>query len=143
MTLETLLHRISEFGISNRIVNWSGAGASIYELANSTIKDYPVLFTSPTGTHTSTENTTTYNITMYFIDRLVSDNSNDIEIFSTAIEALKNIIKGISLMDGIVDVDDTLSFTNFTETERFPDRCAGAFCTFKITVLNASTCYTE
>lgn len=140
MTLQTLLYNISEYGISRKIINYSAAGTSIYELNNQNVKNYPILFASPTGTHTVGKDTTTFSLTLYYIDRLLTDSSNDVEVFSTAVEVLKSIIVGIDNMDGVVGVSDSYSVTNFTDTEVMSDRCAGAYATVDITVLNDSIC---
>lgn len=143
MTLQSLLYAISEYGIHRKIINYSAAGASIYELIAKEIKDYPILFASPTGTHSVGRNTTKYTITLYYIDRLMTDSSNDIDVFSAAIEGLKNIIIGIDNLDGVVAVGEEYTIQNFTDTEVLNDRCGGAFATLEITILNDTICAVE
>ena len=140
MTLQALMNLIARFGIQNKIINYSAAGSDIYAINGMTIDAYPILFCSPTGTHNIEKDTTTYEITLYYLDRLLGDSSNEMDILSTSIEALKNIIWGIERMDGIVDVSEVLPIRNVTETEAFNDKLAGAYCTFQIQVLNAYTC---
>lgn len=143
MTLQSLLYAISEYGIGRKIINYSAAGSSLYDLNGKEINNYPLLFTSPTGTHLANRNTTTYSITLYYIDRLLADSSNDISIFSTAIEQLKNIIAGVAELDGVVSISDEYSIQNFTDTEVLDDRCAGAFATIDITIVNGEVCPQE
>ena len=143
MTLKMLCTLIAKYGIQNKIINYSAAGSDIYAINGMTIDSYPLLFCSPTGTHNIEKDTTTYEITLYYLDRLLQDSSNEMDILSTSLEALKNIIWGIERMDGIVDVSEVLPIRNVTETEAFPDRLAGAYCTFQIKVLNAYTCPEE
>lgn len=140
MTLQSLLYAISEYCITRKIINYSAAGASIYEIGVKDIKDYPILFTSPSGSHTANRNTTTYSITLYYIDRLLTDSSNDIDILSTAIEQLKSIIAGIETFEDVISVSDEYRINNFTDTETFNDRCAGAYATIEITIINDELC---
>lgn len=142
MTLQDLLYKISRYAIKEPAVNYAAAGRSLYELNPSTIKDYAVVFASPTGNHTWTENLTTYSITLFYLDRLLADSSNDISIFSAAIEVLKDIVRALRNDGEIVEVGDNINFINFTETERLSDRVCGAYCTVEISVLNATSCTT-
>ncbi len=84
MTLENILYAITELGIKQKVINFAAAGADIYAALNGiTIKDYPILFVSPTGSHTVGENTTQWSITLYYLDRLLDDSSNDVGIICT------------------------------------------------------------
>lgn len=140
MTLQNVIDTIAKYGIQNKIINCSMAGSSIYDINGETIDGYPLLFASPTGTHTIERDTSTYEITLYILDRLVQDRSNEMDVLSTSIEAMKNIIWGIATLDGIVDVSETLDIRNVTETEAFDDVIAGCYCTIEIKTLNAYTC---
>ena len=140
MTLQNVIDTIAKYGIGNKIINCSMAGGSIYDINGETIDGYPLLFTSPTGTHTIERDTSTYEITLYILDRLLQDRSNEMDLLSSSIEAMKNIIWGVATLDGIVDVSETLDIRNVTETESFNDAVAGCYCTIEITTLNAYTC---
>ena len=140
MTLEYLLYSIGKAAIRNKIINYAAAGGSIYELNAETIQDYPILFASPTGQHEVRVNTTDYEISLYYLDRLLRDNSNDIQIYSTAVENLKLTLKAIEEIEGVIEISDTYTISNFTETESMNDRVAGAFATVTITILNTSDC---
>lgn len=140
MTLQQVLKYIAQVGISQKLINWSGAGHSIYSLNPLTIKDYPIFYVTPTGQHQYYDNFTDFSLTFYYIDRLTEDSSNDIDIFSTGIEVLKNIILALENTDGIIEVNRPILFTNFTETERLSDRCAGAFCQLTIRISNDFVC---
>ena len=143
MTLEKLLYRIGEMGIRNKVINYSAAGSSIYEINANTIKSYPILFSSPTGNHKITDNMSEYEITLYYIDRLLNDSGNDIQIFSTAIEQLKYIIRNIDNMSDVLEVSEEYEIVNFTETEALNDRTAGAYTTIRINTKNQNDCYDE
>lgn len=94
----------------------------------------------PSGSHLWRENTTTYSLNVYYIDRLLSDNANDINIYSTAIQELKNFILKAKTLDEVITIADGVTFQNFVETEGRSDRCAGAYCNIRITVANESEC---
>lgn len=141
MTLNSLLNSIGLIGINDKLVNWAGGGPSVYQAANAlTIKDYPFLFCSPTGTHRVEENWTTYNVTIFYVSRLLEDNSNEMDIQSTAVEVLKNIIKKIQNLEGVVAVSDEYTINVFVEYEKFTDRTTGAFAQIDISLLNDTTC---
>ena len=140
MTLKNLLDTIGVIGINDRLINFAGAGGSVYEINDLTIRDYPILYVSPTGTHRTDQNTTTYQLTIFYIDRLLEDSSNSLDIHSAGVEVLKNIIRKIEDTEGIVSVSDEYTITLFTETEKMKDRCNGAYATLEITVLNGYVC---
>lgn len=140
MTLEYILEEISKVALNDELVNYSCAGGSIYELNHSTIKAYPLFYTSPTGQHKYERNTTTYALTLFYIDRLLEDSSNDVQIHSTAIESLKEIIKRIKEIDGVISVSNEVTIQLFTETERMADRCSGAYANINVRVKNDNIC---
>lgn len=143
MTLKQLLKEIGELAINQKCCNYSAAGTSLSEINPIQVDYYPVLFTSPTGNHRVKENTTEYEITLYWMERLLEDSSNDIDIFSTAIEQLKNIIIGIRSINGVVGVDFNYNIRNFADTEKMNDRVAGGYCTVQIEAVNETLCFVE
>lgn len=140
MTLEGLLYAIGQIGINDRMINFAGAGGSIYEINDLTVRDYPLLYVSPTGTHRAGENYTTYQLTLFYIDRLLEDNSNGVAIHSTAVEVLKNLIRKARQLEGVVEISEEYTITLFTETEKMKDRCNGAYAQADFTILNDTTC---
>lgn len=140
MTLQTLLNIIGEIGIRDRLINFSCAGSSIYQINDLTVVDYPILYTTPAGTHNVTPNYTSYELTLYYIDRLLEDNSNDVNIHSVGVEVLKNIINKIKAVEDVVEVEDEYDIILFTDTEKMKDRCSGAYATIKVSVLNNTIC---
>lgn len=143
MTLKQLIKEIGDMAIKQKLINYSAAGTSIAQLNPMSIDWYPVLFQAPTGNHQVRENTTIYQITLYYIDRLLEDYSNDIDIFSTGIEQLKNLVNGIKFIDGVVDVRTDYIIRNFADTEKMNDRLAGAYMTISIEVVNNTLCFIE
>ena len=140
MTLNSLLNSIGLIGINDNLVNWAGCGPSIYRANALTIKNYPFLFCSPTGTHRVDENWTTYAVSIFYVSRLLEDNSNEMDIQSTAVEVLKNIIRKIRNINGVTDISDEYSINVFVEYEKFADRCTGAYATVEISVVNDTIC---
>lgn len=140
MTLKTLLNSIADLAINEKIIQYSVAGTSLYQLNPKQIDAYPVLFQSPTGEHLVTENYTTYTITLYYFDRLTEDSINDIDIYSASIEELKNLVRKIENLEGVQKVVDGYRITNFADTESFDDRLAGAYTTIEIVTVNNYIC---
>ena len=143
MNLKTLLTEIGEMGKAQKLINFSAAGTSLDQINGMAIDWYPMLFSSPTGNHTVLENTTTYEITLYYLDRLLPDYSNDIDIFSSAIENLKNLVNGIRLIPGLVEVMNNYSIRNFASTEKMNDSLAGAYAVIRVKVENKAVCFDE
>ena len=97
----------------------------------------------PRGNTYGTENTTRYALTLYYIDRLLTDYSNDIDIYSSTLEGLKNLVNGIKQIPGVVDVEDGYQIRNFAATEKMNDSLAGAYATLFITVVNDTVCFVD
>ena len=85
MTLKILLKNIGEMAIKQKLVNYSAAGASLGEINGLELKWYPLVFSIPSGTHTVEEDTTKFDLTIYYVDRLLEDNTNTIDIFSSSV----------------------------------------------------------
>ena len=81
-------------------------------------------------------NVITYAFTLFYVDRLKNDRSNQIEIQSVGIQTLDNIIRA---MDEIgIYTETSYSFQVFNQ--RFTDECAGVFCNVNLSVPVASLC---
>lgn len=143
MTLKNLLTKISDLAIDEKIIHSTLAGTSLYSINPKNIEGYPVLFSSPTGNHIVEQYTTTFSLTLFYFDRLSEGDENDIDIYSAAVEELKNLIMRIEKMDGVLKVRDGYTITNFADTESFDDRLAGAYATIDVVTNNAYTCPDE
>lgn len=143
MTLLELCNAIGDMAIEQKIINYAAAGTDINALNTQTIKDYPVCFVSPTGQHRVEENTTRYSLTLYYVERLLADSSNEMEILSVAVEQLKNLIIGIGGLDGVVGVDTNWMIQNFVATEDFADRLAGAYAQVEVIAVNDFRCFID
>lgn len=88
--------------------------------------------------HTTSPDTSviTYSFSLFYIDRLKNDKSNQIEIQSVGIQTLDNIIRALDDMG--IYTEQTYSFQVFNE--RFLDECAGVFCNVALSAPVASVC---
>ena len=76
----------------------------------------------------------TFAFVLFYVDRLTEDGGNQVEVQSTAIETLRNIIRELA---------ETLEITDWTYNtfnQRFADVCAGAFARLTIRVPAESVC---
>lgn len=142
MNLKTLCKELGEMAKQQKLVNFSAAGASLGEINPIEVQFYPMFYSIPAGNHTVTEDTTRFNLVLYYIDRLLDDNTNEIDIFSSSVENLKNIIRGAKSIPGVVDVDSTYTIKCFMP-EKLNDRLAGAYAEVRITVQNDTICFQE
>jgi len=71
-----------------------------------------------------------FTFTFFYVDRLTSNHSNEVEIQSTGIQTLNNILR--SLEDYNVFTNTTYTFQTFNQ--RFTDECAGVFCNVTLSV---------
>lgn len=140
MTLEALQYLVTDLALKHNLVNCAMSGPSIYAINPEDIKEYPLIFVSPTGTHTIKENTTRYSLTFFYMDRLFEDSSNEETINSAGIETLRNLKLQLSKIEVVTDIQEDADIRLFTETERMADRVAGAYMTIWIETLNPTTC---
>ena len=139
MTLELLLNELCNLGIRHNLVNYAAAGGSIYLLNSETIDSYPYFFFSPTDDIRIEKNFTTYGLTVFYVDRLLADNSNDTQIYSTATLAITNLLRQAKAFEGIVEIGD-YNIRVFSETEKMADKVNGAYARVNITTLNSFNC---
>lgn len=90
------------------------------------------------GQHSRSPNSPliTYSFTLFYVDRLNEDRSNELEVQSVGIDTLDNILRTLE-EDGI-EADDGYTFTAFTQ--RFSDECAGVFAGVRLAVPAGSPC---
>ena len=129
MTLQEIINGFNEISVKQPNIHQYIKSGNIYDLSTERNAKFSV-FCVTQGTHTSNivNGYTTYNLFLYYVDRLKSDGSNKIEIQSVALETLKNIIRTFR---NKYDADiDTADFEVFTE--RFSELCGGAYATISI-----------
>ena len=104
----------------------------VYRLNATPNANYGV-FSFVQGTHSRDENENfiRYAFTLFYVDRLTEDKQNEIEIQSTALDVLGNIIRSI---EAAYCKGETQPINYTTFTESFSDECAGAFATVEFPV---------
>ena len=90
------------------------------------------------GQHSASldSNVITYTFTLFYVDRLKNDRSNQIEIQSVGVQTLDNIIR--TLDDLGIYAENLYTFQVFNQ--RFTDECAGVFCNVNLSVPVGSVC---
>ena len=76
-----------------------------------------------------------YSFSLFYVDRLKEDQSNQIEIQSVGCETIGNILRMLDEYD--VEVSN---YTMQTFNQRFTDECAGVFCNVTLSVLPTMGC---
>lgn len=77
----------------------------------------------------------TYSFSLFYVDRLLEDLSNQIEIQSVGCETIGNILRALDEYD--VEVGN---YTIQTFNQRFTDECAGIFCNVNLSVMPTTRC---
>lgn len=129
MTLKEVLDKLNEIAIKQPEINEIIDDGNIYHLNEKRNAKYAV-FCAVQNIHTADlENATnTFQFWLYYVDRLTSDKDNKIEVQSTAIECLKNILRTFSKE---TDAEYAgLEFHMFTDS--FDGLCAGAYASIGI-----------
>ena len=81
-------------------------------------------------------NVITYAFTLFYVDRLKNDRSNQIEIQSVGIQTLDNILRTLDEMG--ICAETGYSFQVFNQ--RFVDDCAGVMCRVSLSVPLTGVC---
>lgn len=131
MNLKEVIEGLNSIALSQPDVNDYVKSGNIYDINEQRNIKYSV-FCVTQGTHSYnfTNGYNTFNFILYYVDRLQSDGDNKVEVQSTAIETLKNIIREF-MKEYDVEIE-TASFEVFTES--FSSLCAGAYTTVSIFV---------
>ena len=140
MTLYKLVQDICNLGKAQPNVNFVTQG-DIYQLNHNQDVDYPA-FVVTQGTHTGSDyDEEQFTLTLFAVDRLVSDKSNEIDVQSWANSVLLSVIKNIG--DFFIGTVQS-GFKIQTFTEKFDSLCAGAYVTLAINVdINDCDCVSK
>lgn len=76
-----------------------------------------------------------WRFTFFYVDRLTEDRRNEVEVQSTGIEVLRNVLRQLSEQGITAD-----SWTFDTFNQRFADECAGVFCSVTLYAPVSWTC---
>lgn len=78
-----------------------------------------------------------WSFTFFYVDRLTFDKGNEVQIQSTGIETLENILHALEDLE-IFSGDHTFRTFN----QRFSDECAGVYCTVTLEAAKDTLCAT-
>lgn len=132
MTLFETIQLINKAAISQPNINSVVKTGNVYDLNKDNFKQRYAAFCCQQNQHTQNGDYITYNFTLFYVDRLTADKGNKIEIQSTGIITLGNLIRVLEDIELINPNDTIVTYQPFTE--RFEAECAGVYCTIGITV---------
>lgn len=147
MNYAKLVQNILDIAIHQNGVNMA-IDEDIYQINNMQSSKYPIFVCAPTEPQVEKENYYEFHLTLYYIDRVQSGNNEYYNaetslVHSAGIAILGNIIKKLRNLDGVINVDETINYTCWTETEIFADKCNGVYCNIIVSVPKDCACYTE
>lgn len=129
MKYKELIKLIKDVSLALPDVNSFYTG-DVYEInADQSVKYASVVLTNQEHNFDNNNDKFNYNFVLFFIDRLLDDESNRIDVQTAGISALKNIVTALEDYGIIID---SFRFTLFKE--RFNDVCSGAYATFTIQI---------
>ena len=131
MTLFEIINKLKDIAISKPNINFVGDG-DVYVLNSLPNIDYSVFFITQND-HSIYQDTITYSLNLFYIDRISDSEDNVLNIQSDGMLQLTNIINTLVFSED-VDVDGEISFTPFIQ--RFSDQCAGVYCNVRFVVEN-------
>ena len=139
MTLFEIINKLKDIAISKPNINFVGDG-DVYTLNSLPNIDYSVFFITQND-HSIYQDTITYSLNLFYIDRISDSEDNTLNIQSDGMLQLTNVINTLVFSED-VDVDGDITFTPFIQ--RFADQCAGVYCTVRFIVdNNLGTCNYE
>ena len=130
MNFIQILNRLQAYSLSLPYVNDANLG-DIYEYLNGKPNVKYAAVNIDITQSTRNDNLTSYNVYLYYIDRLTQDKSNWMEVKTTAEQTLNSIINYAAK---IGDVDDGWTINYFEQ--QFTDYCAGGYVQFNLEVPN-------
>lgn len=132
MTLYEIVNELIDIAKKQPNINHCGEG-DIYELNSKPNINYSVFWVTQQN-HSQGENTVSYNLILYYVDRLMNDASNRLKVQSQGMLEINNIINIFNQMNQDIQIEYDINYTTFTH--RFSDECAGVFANVTITTDN-------
>lgn len=130
MNFIQILKKLEVYSLSLPYVHSANLG-DIYEYLNGKPNVKYATVNIDINQSTRNDNLITYSVYLYFVDRLVEDKSNWMEIKTTAEQVLNSIVNYAA---EIGDVDDGWTINYFEQ--QFSDYCAGGYVQFNLEVPN-------
>ena len=135
MTLSQLINLMENVAKQQPSINMIVQN-DVYRINSAPSLKYGV-FAWTQGQHTGSINgMMTHNFTLFCVDRLTEDQSNQIEIQSVGCEVLGNILRTLSEEFDV----EVANYTMQTFNQQFTDECAGVFCNVALSTLPTSIC---
>ena len=131
MNFIQILNKLQAYSLSLPYVNDANLG-DIYEYLNGKPNVKYAAVNIDITQSTRNDNLTSYNVYLYYVDRLKEDKSNWKEIKTVGEQVLSSIINYAARDLG--DVDDGWTINYFEQ--QFSDFCAGAYVNFNLEVPN-------
>ena len=131
MTLFEIINKLKDIAISKPNINFVGDG-DVYTLNSLPNIDYSVFFITQND-HSIYQDTITYSLNLFYIDRISDSEDNVLNIQSDGMLQLTNVINTLVFSED-VDVEGEITFTPFIQ--RFADNCSGVYCTVRFIVDN-------
>ena len=137
MTLFEIINKLKDIALSKPNINYAGEG-DVYTLNSVPDINYSAFFITQ-NEHSIDSNTITYNLNLFYIDRIADSEDNTLNIQSDGILQLTNIINNLVFSED-VDVDGEINFVPFIQ--RFADNCSGVYCSVSfVTDNNLGICH--
>lgn len=131
MTLKQVIDSLNSIALRQPDINEVVKSGNVYDLNTDNNIHFSVFCCTQSEHNYNFENgINTFRFVLYYVDRLQSDGDNKIEVQSTGIETLKNILRTFS-KENDIEIDE-VEFTVFTES--FKQICAGSFTSVSIEV---------
>lgn len=133
LSLKSLMDSLEQFALAIPDVR-SCVKNDIVRLNEMRSVEYGVFgITQNEHTYAPSTSRMTYSLNLFYIDRLVNDGENEIEVQSHGIEVLKAVLKRAQ-QEGLVDFGEA-RFSVLTQ--RFQDLCAGAWATVQVSYIES------
>ena len=131
MNLKEVFDSLNNIALSQPDVNDYVKSGNVYDINKDGNIEFSVFCcTNSTHRYDIESARMDYTMILYYVDRLQSDGDNKIEVQSTGIQTLNNILRTFS-NENDVEVSN-ISYEVFTES--FKQLCAGCYCTVTISV---------
>lgn len=140
MTLLETINAINAVAGSQPNINTIVRSGNVFDLNTDNCTVRYSAFCLQQEPHVQEGNFIDYRFTLFYVDRLMGDRRNKLEIHSTGIRVLQNIIRGLQELDAVDTSDEQITYTTFTE--RFASECAGVYCSVRVSS-TVEVCYDE
>ena len=129
MNYASLIKYIKDVAINNPLVKETIDG-DIYQI-NSKENQYGV-FCVTSDVITRNDHTTTYNFILFYVDRLLEDQSNKNVVQTDGVICIQSVCNFINQNNENINISTPINYQLFTQ--RFTDQCAGVWATINMEV---------